>query len=79
MHEVRYETLIREPEKEIRMLIAYLGLDWDTRCLSFHQTERTVRTASAWQVRQPLYKGAAGRWKKYDPYLGELKEALTGQ
>lgn len=77
MHEVRYEKMIAAPEDESRSLIAFLGLDWDDRCLAFHKTERSVHTASAWQVRQPLYNTAVGRGRNYDPFIGELKQALA--
>jgi DNA polymerase III delta subunit len=51
-------------------------LDWDERCLAFHQTKRAVRTASNWQVRQPMYKTARKRWKNYEKNLVQLKADL---
>jgi hypothetical protein len=53
-------------------------LPWDQRCLSFHQTERSVRTASATQVRQPIYRSAVGRWRVYENELEPLLRALNG-
>jgi hypothetical protein len=50
-------------------IIAHYGLDWDERCLAFHQTERPVRTASATQVRQPIYNSAIGRWRVCEPFF----------
>ena len=50
---------------QARRIIAYCGLPWDDRCLSFHETDRPVRTASATQVRQPIYNSAIGRWRVY--------------
>jgi tetratricopeptide (TPR) repeat protein len=76
MLEVRYETLVEDFEHEARRIIAYCGLDWDDRCLTFYQTERPVRTASVTQVRQPLYKSAIGRWKPYEAMLKPLIDAL---
>ncbi|MDX1433916.1 MAG: tetratricopeptide repeat protein [Gammaproteobacteria bacterium] len=76
MHEVRYEELVDDQERVSRELIDYLGLDWDPRCLAFHETERAVRTASNWQVRQPMYRGSKRRWTKYAAHLGELERAL---
>lgn len=78
IHELRYEELIADPEACCRALIDFLGLDWDSRCLEFHKTERRVQTVSVWQVRQPLYSTAVGRWRNYDLYLDDLKAALAG-
>ncbi len=74
--EVEYERLIADREAESRRLIAFTGLDWDDACLRPEQNERTVRTASAWQVRQPVYTNSTERWRKYRPWLGELGELL---
>lgn len=79
MHEIAYERLIANPEQESRALIAFLGLDWDDACLAFHETERTVRTPSAWQVRQPIYAGAVEKWRNYETHLGPLIDALAGR
>lgn len=76
--EIQYETLIANQEAESRRLIDFLGLDWDPACLDFHQTERAVRTASHWQVRQPLYASSVGRWRNYRQHLGPLLEGLEG-
>jgi tetratricopeptide (TPR) repeat protein len=73
---VDYERLIAEPEPESRRIIEFLGLDWDPACLDFHRTERPVYTASAWQVRQPLYGHAVGRWRRYEPHLRSLLRIL---
>jgi hypothetical protein len=51
-------------------------LPWNERCLSFHETDRPVRTASATQVRQPIYRSAVGRWRSYGDHLGPLLGAL---
>jgi hypothetical protein len=56
---------------------AYDGLPWDDRCLAFHKTDRPVRTASATQVRQPIYKSAVGRWRVYEQQLGPLLAGLN--
>ena len=61
--DVGYEDVVADLEKQARRIIEYCGLPWDDRCLSFHETERPVRTASATQVRQPIYKSAVGRWR----------------
>jgi len=76
MLEANYEALVQDQERQTRRLIDFLGLPWDPACLAFHRTERAVLTASAWQVRQPLYDRAIGRWKHYRGHLGRLNAAL---
>ena len=76
MLEMDYEDLVENQETMSRRLIAHCGLEWDDACLQFHKTEREVRTASVWQVRQPIYKRAKRRWKHYEAFLGPLREAL---
>ena len=76
MLEVQYEALIADFEPQARRLLAHCGLDWDDACLAFHQTQRPVRTASAAQVRQPIYRSSVGRWRPYEVWLGPLREAL---
>jgi hypothetical protein len=78
MLEVEYEALVADLEGESRRLIAFLGLEWEPACLDFHRTQRTVTTASGWQVRQPLYDRSVGRWRKYRHHLEALLEALSG-
>jgi tetratricopeptide (TPR) repeat protein len=79
MFELQYEALTAEPEVVSRRLIEYCGLAWDERCLRFHETERPVRTASMLQVRQPMYRSAVGRWKRYEQHLGPLLAALASR
>jgi hypothetical protein len=76
MLEVEYEKLIEDLEGEARRVIAHCDLEWDAACLSFHETERPVRTASAQQVRQPVYRSSIGRWRPYARPLSPLIEAL---
>jgi len=76
MLEVRYEELVAEPEPVVRRLLDFCDLGWEPACLEFHRTERAVSTASATQVRQPLYQAAVGRWRAYREHLGPLLEAL---
>ena len=77
--DVSYEALVDDLEGQARRLVEFAGLDWNPSCLSFHQTQRTVRTASAAQVRQPLYQSSVGRNRHYAPYLEPLVAALNGQ
>ena len=74
--EVPYEALVADQEGWSRRLIAFLGLDWDDRCLAFYRSERQVKTASVWQVRQPVYASSIGRWRRYAKHLGPLFAAL---
>jgi Flp pilus assembly protein TadD len=74
--EVGYEALVEDTEGVTREILAFCDLPWDARCLDFHRTRRSVRTASFWQVRQPIYRQAIGRWRDYRDYLGELFDAL---
>ena len=59
-----------------RRLIAHCGLAWDDACLNYHENERTVHTASMWQVRQPIYSSSVGKWKRYEGELAPLRAAL---
>lgn len=74
--DVHYENVVSDLEGEARRLIAYCGLEWDPRCLSFQDNERPVQTASAAQVRQPIYKNAIGRWTVYREFLTPLLTAM---
>jgi tetratricopeptide (TPR) repeat protein len=74
--DVRYEDVVADLEKQARRIIAYCGLPWDNRCLSFHETDRPVRTASATQVRRPIYKSAIGRWRVYENHIEPLLNGL---
>lgn len=76
MTEVRYETLITEPEAESRRLVSFLGLDWDDACLRYYDADRPVMTASRVQVRQPIYASAVGRWRQHAAELGDLLDRL---
>lgn len=67
--EVSYDALVADQEAQTRRLIAFCGLDWDDRCLAFHENTAGVSTASATQVRQPLYKSSVGRWRRYGPRM----------
>ena len=74
--EINYENLVADIEPESHRLIEFLGLTWDDTVLDFHKTERSVRTASAAQVRQGLYQTSVARWKPYAPYIKPLLTAL---
>jgi tetratricopeptide (TPR) repeat protein len=73
---LRYEELIREPERHIRRLLAHCRLEFEPACLAFHETKRAVRTASAEQVRQPLYTSGVGYWRHFEQQLEPLRLSL---
>jgi len=76
MIDLRYEELVGDLEGQARRLLDHCDLPWDPACLSFHSTDRAVRTASATQVRQPIYKSSVGRWKPSPELLQPLTAAL---
>ena len=79
IYDVSYEELVSHQEITTRWLLEVVNLPWNDACLRFFETERSVRTASQWQVRQPMYSSSVGRWKLYDDYLGQLREGLAGR
>jgi len=76
VHRVFYEELVASPEAEIRRLLDYLELPFERSCLQFHDTARTVTTASSEQVRSPIYRDALDQWRSYEAWLGPLKAVL---
>jgi hypothetical protein len=74
--DVVYEELVRDPEPQIRRLLAACGLPWDPRCLKPHENPRPVLTASLNQLRSPIHGGAIQRWRRYEQHLGPLLKAL---
>lgn len=71
-----YDQFVRDPRPALERLLGFLGLPWDEDCLQFHARESTVKTASYWQVRQPLNTKASGRWRHYGAHLDPLRAAL---
>ena len=76
VHRLIYDDLVDDLEGHVRRLLDYLGVPFDDACLRFFETDRAVLTPSAQQVRQPINKAGIGRWRGYEPWLGELQEAL---
>ncbi len=72
--EIDYEDVVEDLEREARRGLGHLGLDWDAACLSPQESDRPVVTASISQVRQPIYKGSIGRWRRYEAELAPLFE-----
>ena len=77
--DVDYEVLVADPEPQARRLIAACGLEWNDACLAPHRNTRTIKTASLWQARQPIYKTSVERWRRYEPWLGEFRELLPAK
>lgn len=75
-YETVYEDLVANREARSRELIDFCGLPWDDACLAPERNERAVKTASVWQARQPVYKTQTERWRRYEPWLGELRELI---
>ncbi len=76
VHRVIYEDMVEDTEAEIRRLLAYCGLPFEPACLTFHQTERAVRTVSSEQVRRPIFREGLDHWRHFQPWLGPLEDAL---
>lgn len=74
--EVGYEAIVADQEGQTRRLLDFCGLEWDRRCLAFHENEAPVATASSVQVRQPLYASSVGRWRRYGDGLAPLRRVL---
>ncbi len=70
--EVKYEAVVDDLEGEARRMLDYLGVAWEPQVLRFNELERPVKTASVWQVRQPIYKTSKARWKNYQACLAPL-------
>jgi tetratricopeptide (TPR) repeat protein len=71
-----YDVLVEQARPAVASLLNFCGLEWEESCMSFGRVDAAVRTASLWQVRQPLYRHASGRWKNYEQHLGPLRAAL---
>jgi hypothetical protein len=73
---VHYEDVVQELEVNVRRILDYCGLEFEPACVEFHRTERSVNSASAEQVRQPLYREGVDQWRHFEPWLGSLGAAL---
>lgn len=71
-----YDAFVRDPRPATERLLRFCDLPWDDACLSFHQAKNAVKTASVWQVREPLYRHASGRWRHYSKHLDEVRATL---
>lgn len=64
-----YDRMVSEPKTVLRALLAFLKLDWSDSLLDFHRRRATVKTASVWQVREPIHARSSGRWRNYEDQL----------
>ena len=76
---MRHEEVVDDLEGSVRRLLAFCDLEFEPGCLEFHKTQRSVRTASSEQVRQPIFTHGVDRWRHYEPWLGPLRAALDGR
>jgi hypothetical protein len=76
IHRLDYAALIDDPTASTRALAKACDLEWTDRCLSPHLGDAAVLTASSAQVRQPIYSGSDAAWRRYEPHLGPLRDAL---
>ncbi len=76
VHRVIHESLVADPEAEVRAILDYLRLPFETECLNFWQNDRAVQTPSAEQVRRPINRDGMDKWQHYEPWLTPLKAAL---
>ncbi len=74
--EVSYEAATESPEATTRELLAFVGLPWDAACLSPQENKTPVVTANRWGARQPIHRSSVGRWRHFEPWLGELRELV---
>jgi hypothetical protein len=73
---VHHEDVVDDLEGQVRRILEHCGLPFDAACLEFHRTQRSVRTASSEQVRQPIYREGLDQWRQFEPWLGPLRAAL---
>ena len=77
IYDLNYESLTENQREETRNLLEYCDLGWEDQCISFHMTERSVKTASKLQVKQEMYTGSSAEWRKYEPFIQPMIQALT--
>jgi tetratricopeptide (TPR) repeat protein len=73
---VQHEEVVGDLEGSVRRILEYCELEFEPACVEFYKTERSVRTASSEQVRQPIYRAGLDQWRNYEPWLGPLEDAL---
>ena len=77
IHELDYDEVVSDPRPAVEGLLEFCGLEWEEACLAKQPARSPVRTASVWQVRQPLHARSSGRWRNYERHLGRIRAALA--
>jgi hypothetical protein len=78
IYNLNYETLTEAPQAEVRRMLEFIGVPWQDKVMNFHENNRSVRTASASQVRRQVYQGSSEEWKKFDRHLAGFADQLAG-
>ncbi len=76
MLRIQHEDVVEDLEGNVRRILEFCGLEFEPACVEFYKTERSIRTASSEQVRQPIFKEGLDQWRNFEPWLGPLKAAL---
>jgi len=77
--ELKYDDLVTDPRPVIEDMLSFCGLEWRDECLNFHKLDNIVKTASVWQVREPLYQKSSGRWRNFEKQLGSISQLFDSQ
>src|SRR5690606_33363437 len=77
--EVSYEDLVENLEGEARRMLDDVGVEWEPQVLAFNELDRPVKTASVWQVRQPVYKSSKAKWLRYQAHLAPLTRGTNAK
>jgi hypothetical protein len=73
---VQYEDVVNDLESQVRRILDFCGLPFEDACVEYHKTQRSIRTPSAEQVRQPIYKSGLEQWRNFEQWLSPLKDSL---
>ena len=79
MHEIAYETLVADPDAGARRIVAAAGLDWHPDCAAPERSAGAIKTASRWQARQKVYRSSVEKWRRFEPWLGPMIDAMGGR
>jgi hypothetical protein len=73
---IQHEDVVDDLESNVRRILDFCHLEFEPQCIEFHKTQRSVRTASSEQVRQPIFREGLDQWRHFEPWLDPLKQAL---
>ena len=77
IHTLDYDELVHDPRHEIERLLEFVDVPWNDACLEFEKARSLVKTASVWQVREPLHRRSSGRWKNYEHFVGAVDDLIA--